>query len=460
MQKSENQICATQKQTLLSKTLACCSTCFKVIPAEIFEKNGKVFMLKECCSKEEVLIENDVDFYKKTHITNYNRNFLELSTGRFEGRNLEGFLRNTSMILITTTLKCNLNCPICLNTKYPSKVDHQTEVNLPLETIKKMLPKHKRKAVVLWGGEPTLREDLPEIIRAAKKNGNTVYLCTNGLKLLDREYCKRLKDAGVTSVELQFDGFRDDIYMKLRGIPLLEKKMKILKNLKELKIRTNLLAVIAKNVNEDQIPLLIKFAAMNKDFIDSILPIELYTGKIENEDKIANSDMIKIIDGALGIPSELFLQSIRLYNNIGNFILKIFGKRLSFTANSFLCTDTVYLRKTSEGFEPYFNIDWLNKTNEILEETKNKNKLSAIVQIIRNMKHFFNKDFIRMASRVIVNGGDIFKASAMINFPDIVKITPCNVKSPLNEDLQNSCYKEDVLEDPIITNTIGTAPQD
>jgi uncharacterized radical SAM superfamily Fe-S cluster-containing enzyme len=449
------QTSSMQAQTKLIHSIkACCSTCFKIIPAEIVERNGKVFMLKECHGKEEVLIENDVEYYKKISAINYcERSFLELTKSRFEGRNREGFIKESPILLLTVTLKCNLDCPICSNTKYPSIVDHQTEIQFPLEAIKKKLEKHKGKIVTIMGGEPTLREDLPEIIRTVKKSGNNCTLCTNGLKLLNRDYCKSLKESGLDYLDLQFDGFSDDIYIKLRGVPLLEQKMMIMKNLKDFKIRTSLVAVIGKGINENQIPMMMKFVEKNKDFLSDVYLLELFTGNLGDENRLTYSDILKIIESSLGIPRELYIQTKRLYVNFSKLTKKIFGNHFRVKAATFAYPTTIYLKRTEKGLGPYFNIEWLNKTNDTIEEALGENKISCIMHLIKNIPQFCSdKNFVRAISYAVINGFNIFKTGMAMNFPDLMKIAFGSVHSVLNVDLERSNFHEELLDSPRITN--------
>lgn len=68
--------------------------------------------------------------------------------------------------------------------------------------------------IQLSGGEPTEREDLPEIIRMGRERGFTFFqLNTNGLRIArDKEYLGCLREAGLDCVFLQFDGLRDSTY--------------------------------------------------------------------------------------------------------------------------------------------------------------------------------------------------------------------------------------------------------
>ena len=62
--------------------------------------------------------------------------------------------------------------------------------------------------IQLSGGEPTMREDLPDIIRLGREKGfSFIQLNTNGIRLAATSgYARTLKEAGLSSVFLQFDG--------------------------------------------------------------------------------------------------------------------------------------------------------------------------------------------------------------------------------------------------------------
>jgi len=81
------------------------------------------------------------------------------------------------------------------------------------------------------GGEPTLHPEIESIIRLAKsKQFKYVMLNTNGIRIAEDEgFVKSLQQfAGGFEVYLQFDGFKDSTYLKLRGQNLLAKKLKAL----------------------------------------------------------------------------------------------------------------------------------------------------------------------------------------------------------------------------------------
>jgi len=73
---------------------------------------------------------------------------------------------------------CNFACPFCHN----SRLVHNTEEELDLKDILVFLQKRKNMldAVCISGGEPTLYQDLPDIIKEIKSLGYLIKLDTNG----------------------------------------------------------------------------------------------------------------------------------------------------------------------------------------------------------------------------------------------------------------------------------------
>ena len=66
--------------------------------------------------------------------------------------------------------------------------------------------------VSFTGGEPTLREDLPELIAHAKGKGMRVNLITNGLRCADAAYVDNLKAAGLDSAQVSLEGPRAEVH--------------------------------------------------------------------------------------------------------------------------------------------------------------------------------------------------------------------------------------------------------
>jgi uncharacterized radical SAM superfamily Fe-S cluster-containing enzyme len=96
-----------------------------------------------------------------------------------------------------------------------------------------------------------LRDDLPSIVEIGRRSGFThLQLHTNGLRLAaDIDYVLTLKKAGLTTVFLQFDGFHDRFYLFLRGMPLLETKLRAINNCGNADIGVVLVPTLVQAIN-------------------------------------------------------------------------------------------------------------------------------------------------------------------------------------------------------------------
>src|SRR3989338_10677171 len=95
--------------------------------------------------------------------------------------------------------RCNLKCKMC---SIVSSNKEYKEVSLDdIRKIVKNLVKIGAGVVLLTGGEPFLREDLPEIVRIFTESGLNVRLQTSSLIRKKRFYkrCKRLLGKGNTN---------------------------------------------------------------------------------------------------------------------------------------------------------------------------------------------------------------------------------------------------------------------
>jgi radical SAM protein with 4Fe4S-binding SPASM domain len=66
--------------------------------------------------------------------------------------------------------------------------------------------------VTFTGGEPTLREDLTELVLYAQNKGMVTGLITNGRKLKDKEYVEKLEKAGLDFVQITLESHKPLIH--------------------------------------------------------------------------------------------------------------------------------------------------------------------------------------------------------------------------------------------------------
>lgn len=180
----------------------------------------------------------------------------------------------TILGLIDVTNRCNLRCPIC----FANAAESGTLFEPTQEEIRDMLRNLRNNqpvptpAIQYSGGEPTVRPDLPELIKMAKEEGFThTQIATNGITLAkDENYAKVLKDAGLNTVYLQFDGVTKEPYIQSRNADILDKKYQAIENCRKAHLGIVLVPTLVKGMNDHQIGDIIRFALDNLDVIRGV----------------------------------------------------------------------------------------------------------------------------------------------------------------------------------------------
>jgi uncharacterized radical SAM superfamily Fe-S cluster-containing enzyme len=245
------------KIKIIRNTWSVCPKCIRKIKADIIEENGKVYMFKKCKKHGSF----------KILLSSYSKWYKELSNFYFSFH--PSFLSSNfkqKYWQLMVTYRCNLKCPVCFTSGFQKE---ELRKELTLEEIKELMKSFKGVRMSCFGGEPTVREDLPEIIRIIRENKSIPILYTNGIKLANYSYLKKLKECGLEDVHLQFDGFDDKVYEFLRRKKLVKIKLKALKNLKKLHVATSLETTIPKNLGEKGIKKILDFAVKN-NFISAV----------------------------------------------------------------------------------------------------------------------------------------------------------------------------------------------
>lgn len=156
---------------LNDSTTSLCTTCYRHIPAQTFVEDNKVYIGKTCLEHgyEKHLVEIDAEFY-----INYN----------YPKRNLQEFL---DAVCLDITNRCNLNCPHCY--QIPDNKSKDTSIQSIINQIKSW---PSQRGVVLMGAEPTVRDDLPDLIEAINEIAiRPIMILTNGVRLAKIDYAKR-----------------------------------------------------------------------------------------------------------------------------------------------------------------------------------------------------------------------------------------------------------------------------
>jgi uncharacterized radical SAM superfamily Fe-S cluster-containing enzyme len=174
-----------------------------------------------------------------------------------------GHQQGTCCVLLEVTRRCNLACRFCF--AEGGDADGKASVDPPLESVCGWIADIVRRGntfLQLSGGEPSMRDDLPEIVRRARELGcQYVQLNSNGLRLAEDEaFADALAEAGLSFVFLQFDGLNDAIYTALRGKPLLEHKLRAIEHCGKRNIGVTLVPTLVPGVNEGAVGDILRFA--------------------------------------------------------------------------------------------------------------------------------------------------------------------------------------------------------
>lgn len=209
--------------------------------------------------------------------------------------------QHTCTALLEVTHRCNLMCTYCFASAGGSSADPS------MSTLEKGLENIYKASgacnLQLSGGEPTVRDDLPEIILLARRIGFPfIQLNSNGLRLAeDLDYVQKLRKAGLNSIFLQFDGTHEEIYTQLRGRKLLEIKIQAIKNCTINGVGVVLVPTVVPGINTDNIGEMIQFAIENSPGVRGIhfQPVS-YFGRFpqepSDEDRITLPQVMQAIE--------------------------------------------------------------------------------------------------------------------------------------------------------------------
>ena len=172
------------------------------------------------------------------------------------------------MAMIEVTNRCNMACPICFADSRNAAAD------VPIAQIESRLQRLLQLTqtpipIQISGGEPSLRDDLPQIVGLAKKMGyRNIEINTNGIRISeDRSYLEALKKSGLTAVYLQFDGLESATTQKIRGRDMTSIRRKAVEVIRQAGLCCTLAVVVTKGVNEREIGGIVNYGIKNIDVV-------------------------------------------------------------------------------------------------------------------------------------------------------------------------------------------------
>lgn len=126
---------------------------------------------------------------------------------------------NLPYSLLRLGLKCNANCLFCNVPPEFFEFSEEPSTQQAKKEIKNLTKLNQQVRLSLTGGEPTLRLDLPELIKHAKENKiKIIEIQTNALILADEEYVRRLREAGLNKAFVGLHSHLPQIHDYLVGL--------------------------------------------------------------------------------------------------------------------------------------------------------------------------------------------------------------------------------------------------
>ncbi|HVF28193.1 MAG TPA: radical SAM protein [Pyrinomonadaceae bacterium] len=259
------------------------------VKAQIVERNGEIWMIKDCPTHGHI-----------EDIMAMDSKFLKHIEAQFPGRDIQAHndekLHNHgsstikygrgSVLTIDLTNRCNMMCDPCFMDANQVGFVHE----LSFDDVKDILDKaisikpRRQMSVQFSGGEPTISPYFIDSIKYSRKVGyNSVQCATNGIEFAkSKDFCREAADAGLRYAYLQFDGIGNDANSHRQVGNLFDVKLRAIDNLHEAGVEIVLVTTLVNNINNDQVGSVIRFALDNpkKVAFISFQPVS-FTGRDE-----------------------------------------------------------------------------------------------------------------------------------------------------------------------------------
>ncbi len=216
------------------------------------------------------------------------------------------------MAMVEVTNRCNMACPICYSDA------NQSSEDVPIDKIRVYLERLLKLTetpipIQISGGEPSLRDDLPEIIALAKQIGyRNIELITNGIRIgKEPDFLNTLKTRGLTAVYLQFDGLNKETTLKIRGRDMSEIRHRAVSAIRDAGLCCTLAVVVTRGINEGDIGDVVRYGVENIDVVRAInfQSAARFTGRFGINDHYEGygmQELLKLIEAETGISADTF----------------------------------------------------------------------------------------------------------------------------------------------------------
>ncbi|MCL5782472.1 MAG: radical SAM protein, partial [Candidatus Thermoplasmatota archaeon] len=299
---------------------------------------------------------------------------------------------HTGLGNVVVTNRCDLSCWYCFfyaKENEPIYEPSQDQVRMMLRRMRNEKPVGAN-ALQITGGEPTIRDDIIDIIKIAREEGyEHIQLNTNSIRAaFDPDFPQQVRSAGSNVIYTSFDGPTPRSNPKnFWEVPA------ALENYKKAPLGVVLVPTVIGGVNDQYLGDIIRFGISNIDAVRAVnfQPVSLVgrmPDRMREKQRVTIPGCIKKIeqqtDGLIGREDFFTVPSTA---KVSNFVEQLKGKEMYKLSIHFACGMGTYIFKDGDRIIPITRfIDvrgMFEKIGELADDMKNSNfkRLSKAVSV-------------------------------------------------------------------------------
>lgn len=281
-----------------------------IVPMIVYEEAGEIRLAKECEDHGEIrdVYWSDADLYYRArewgefddHLDSYH---VTPDQGGITCPTDCGLCplhkTHTGLGNITVTNRCDLSCWYCFFYAQEDDPIYEPTIEEIREMVRSMTTEEPigNNAIQITGGEPTVRDDIVEVVEAVSDAVDHIQLNTHSGRLAnDEELARDLREAGVNTIYTSFDGVSPETNAKnFWEMP------EAIRTYRNIGMATVLVPTLIGGHNMDEVGDIIRFAAANAETIRGVnfQPVSL-VGRMpdhkRNEQRVTIPDAIHAIE--------------------------------------------------------------------------------------------------------------------------------------------------------------------